>query len=182
MKVRGLGAVGVARGPARSGCQYNGAGQWRRGTLSRSTWALRSIGTTAKTETKWATTGAFIVQRSPVFLGFWTSYLENRCCMRGGLLTMVDGSACYVCITFTSPSSTASTPAPIPVYALLSVACHRGPTLHRSHASIYAVSRLGRLNMAKLRRISGSCSGFDMTYLNHTFLSGGSLFRNSLIS
>lgn len=37
MKVRGFGAVGVvARGrtSARFGCQYNGAGQWRRGALS----------------------------------------------------------------------------------------------------------------------------------------------------
>ena len=67
MKVRGFGAVGVvARGrtSARFGCQYNGAGQWRRGTLSRSTWPPRRIGTAVKTETNRAT-GVFIVQLSP---------------------------------------------------------------------------------------------------------------------
>src|SRR5215469_9375170 len=66
MKVRGFGSVGAA-GPARSGCQYSGAGQWRRGTRSRRVWALSSIGTTAKTSG--ATMDVFIVQLPSVFRG-----------------------------------------------------------------------------------------------------------------
>src|SRR5215469_18198299 len=66
MKVSGSGAIGAAANgcnSARSGCQYSGAGQWRRGTWSRWVWAHRSIGTTARTQA-WRNRGVFIVQLS----------------------------------------------------------------------------------------------------------------------
>ena len=78
-KVRGLGAVGVAASgcnSARLGCQYSGAGQWRRGTLSRCGWAVSTIGTTAKKEINPATMGVFMVQLSPVFWG--SGYLKHE--------------------------------------------------------------------------------------------------------